>query len=291
MSTLVLGFGELGQAVVENLARHPARRGARLAVLKRVLPSDVNPRLSNVEFLVGDVISDSEEHLSKAFRPFDTVISCNGMTLPSDVQVKLARVALTSGIRRYFPWQFGGDYDVIGPESSQDLFTTQLEVRSMLRAQSQMAWVILSTGMFTSFLFEPAFGLVTKDRTKVMAIGSWENSITVTSPKDIGRIVAELVYVYPEVQGVVYAAGDTISMQRLANLVERVLSRPVEKSLKPVSDLKRDLSSDPENGMLKYRVVFGEGIGISWDKSSTFNAAKDIPTETVDEWAVLNLNN
>jgi len=68
----------------------------------------------------------------------------------------LARAVLDAGVRRYVPWQFGVDYDVIGRGSAQDLFDEQLDVRDALRSQSGTEWVIISTGMFTSFLFEPS---------------------------------------------------------------------------------------------------------------------------------------
>lgn len=289
-SILVLGLGELGEAVVRNLAHHPLRQGCRIAVYKRTATTDSDDlQALGVETVVGDIVNDSEDQLAAAFRPFHTVISCNGMTLPPEVQVKVARVALKSGIKRYFPWQFGVDYDTIGPSSSQNLFTTQLEVRAMLRAQNDVGWVVVSTGMFTSFLFEPAFGIVNEDRTVVTAIGSWENSITVTSPEDIGRLTAEIALACPEIQGIVYTAGDTVSMQRLADIVERTVGRKVDRALKTVPQLKEELAADADNGMRKYRVVFGEGVGVSWDKAATFNVARGIPTETVDGWAQQNL--
>jgi len=54
-------------------------------------------------------------------------------------------------VKRYFPWQFGVDYDVIGRGSAQDLFDKQLDVRHLLRGQSGTEWVVVSTGMFMSF--------------------------------------------------------------------------------------------------------------------------------------------
>lgn len=289
-SILILGLGELGEAITRHLAKHPQRNNCNIVVLRRTsAPISEELRTLGVEVIVGDVVKDSEDDLAATFAKFHTVISCNGMFLPPDIQVKVARVALQAGIKRYFPWQFGVDYDVIGPNSSQNLFTTQLEVRAMLRAQSEVKWVIVSTGMFTSFLFEPSFGLVNKDRSVVTAIGSWENAITVTSPDDIGRVTAEIVLAYPEVEGVVYTAGDTVSMSRLLSIVESVSGKKVQRGLKTVPELKEQLAADPENGMLKYQIVFGEGIGVSWEKSKTFNAVQNFPTETADEWAQKNL--
>ena len=61
---------------------------------------------------------------------------------------------------RYFPWQFGVDYDVVGTGSGQQVWDEQLEVRHLLRAQKATEWVIVSTGIFTSYLFDSGFGVV-----------------------------------------------------------------------------------------------------------------------------------
>ncbi|MGF6660693.1 hypothetical protein QF000_002338 [Paraburkholderia atlantica] len=67
------------------------------------------------------------------------------------VQLKITQAALDAKVKRYFPWRFGVDYDIIGRGSAQVLFDEQLDVRDLLRAQTGTEWVIVSTGMFTSF--------------------------------------------------------------------------------------------------------------------------------------------
>lgn len=151
--------------------------------------------------------------------------------------------------------QFGGDYDRIGRGSAQTLFDEQLDVRELLRGQSRMDWVIVSAGMFTSFLFEPAFGLVNAERTVVSAIGSWENRITVTSPHDIGRLTAEIVLACPDIQGVVYVAGDTVSTGQLADVVENAKGEKVVRRLRTITQLEDDLAAAPDDTMCKYRLV------------------------------------
>jgi hypothetical protein len=81
-------------------------------------------------------------------------------------QLKLTRAVLEAGVSRYFPWQYGIDYDVVGGGSAQDLFDEQLEVRNLLRSSSSSSsptsvdWIIVSTGVFMSFLLVPEFGPV-----------------------------------------------------------------------------------------------------------------------------------
>ena len=78
--------------------------------------------------------------------------NCVGFAAGPGTQRKLAHAALDSGVKRYFPWQFGVDYDAIGRGGPQDLFDEQLDVRELWRGQDRTEWVIVSTGMFNSFI-------------------------------------------------------------------------------------------------------------------------------------------
>lgn len=48
-----------------------------------------------------------------------------------------------------------------------------------------------------SFLFEPSFGVVDLSQNTVRALGSWETAVTVTSPDDIGRLTAAILFAEP----------------------------------------------------------------------------------------------
>jgi hypothetical protein len=115
-----------------------------------------------------------------------------------------------------------------------------------------MAWVIVSTGIFTSFIFEPAFDLVNAARDNVTALGSWDNEVTTTTPEDIGKVTAEIAIMHSEINGVVFTAGDTVSMKQIADIVDGVLKTKVKRTLKPVPQLKEELAADPSNGWRKY---------------------------------------
>lgn len=298
-SILVLGAGELGTAVLDALATHPQRGSNSITVLLRptsISSSDSTKqaqistfRSLGIDNLAGDITNTTEADLASLFSPFDTVIGCAGMTYPPGTQLKLTRAILAAQTRRYFPWQFGVDYDVIGRGSSQDLFSEQLDVRDLLRQQTRTDWVIVSTGLFMSFLFNPVFGVVSADRKRVTALGGWQNRVTVTVAKDIGRVVAELVLAAPEVKGVVFTAGETLSFGQVADVVGRVSGGEVEREERSVEELKEELAEDPKNGIIKYRVVFAEGKGVAWDEEGTFNVTRGMKLQGVEEWARENL--
>jgi hypothetical protein len=97
-------------------------------------------------------------------------------------------------------------------------------LRDMLRAQSRTHWVIVSTGMFRRFLFEPAFGVVDLKNARVHALGSWDHRLTVTTPEDIGRLTIAILKHEPRVDDcVVFVAGDTVTYRVLADKMEKWL--------------------------------------------------------------------
>ncbi|CAN7761536.1 aromatic alcohol reductase [Caballeronia sp. LjRoot34] len=300
-SILVLGAGELGMAMLRSLA-HRAPPGSGISIAALLRPSTIDSqalakqkdiaelRSLGVELLPVDLAEQSEESLAAVFGRFHTVISCTGFVGGSGVQLKLARTVLKAQVKRYFPWQFGVDYDVIGRGSPQDLFDEQLDVRDLLRSQDQTEWVVVSTGMFTSFLFEPSFGVVDLGRNTVNALGSWDNSVTVTTADDIGALTTEIVFAEPRVvDQIVYIAGDTVTYRQLADAVDELLDLNVHRTEWTVPELKRELADDPDNAIKKYRAVFAEGKGVAWDKSQTFNTQRGIAACGLEDWMRANL--
>lgn len=197
---LVLGAGELGTPILHHLiaGRKPGT-SISLVVRPSTLADPESSQSSLAKYLVAndvtrigaDINRATTEELATLFRSHDTVVSASGMTAPPGTQLKLAHAVLEAGVSRYVPWQFGLDYDAIGKGGAQDLFDEQLDVRALLRAQKRTEWAIISTGIFMTFLFEDAFGVVEGLRASVQptvkALGDWDNKVTYTHPEDIGR--------------------------------------------------------------------------------------------------------
>ncbi|MDR6236551.1 aromatic alcohol reductase [Pseudomonas oryzihabitans] len=299
-SILVLGAGELGLPVLRNLVRLSRQRpGSKVSVLLR--ESTINSqapakksemdelRHLGVELVPADLVKDSIEQLAAVFAQFDTVIGCAGMVAGRDTPMKLARAALQSGVKRYFPWQFGVDFEVIGRGSPQDLFDAQLDVRELLRGQDRTEWVIISTGMFTSFLFEPVFGVVHFVTDTVNALGSLDTGVTLTTPDDIGKLTAEIVFFEPRFRNeIVYLAGDTLAYGEVAGLLERVLKRSFKTNVWSVPYLLDEMEQETDEHakhIKKYRAVFAQGRGVAWPKDTTFNARHGIEVTSAEQWA------
>jgi hypothetical protein len=301
-SILVLGAGELGMPILRELSKPRWGRTNITLLLRPTTITSTDPakqaevtEIGNlgIHLLPGDLVASSASELAELMKGFHTVIGCTGFVAGRGVQVKIAQAVLEAGIPRYFPWQFGVDYDVIGKGSAQDLFDDQLDVRALLRAQQRTEWVILSTGVFTSFLFSPFFGVVDIENGAVHALGSWDNRITVTTVENIGLLTAEIVHSKPKIANtVVYTGGDTLSYSQLADIVDSVIEhkgRKVERVVWDVPMLQEQLEKDPSNTVKKYWVVFAQGRGVAWDLEQTFNKQRGIPVVSARQWAQDNL--
>jgi len=301
-SILVLGAGELGKPVIQHLAKKAKKyNNTKVSVLLReatLNPEDVIKKKVvkelqqlGVELIAGDLSAPSPELIS-IFKNYDAIVSCTGYgSGAGGFQLKLANAVLDAGVKRYFPWQFGVDFEVIGRGSAQDLFDEQLDVRELLRSQSATKWVIISTGMFTSYLFEPFFGILDLKNKSINAIGGWDTAVTLTTPEDIGKLTAEIFFAEPQIENeIVYIGGDTVSYGQLADIAEELSGQKYERTLSDMTEITNDLKNDPTNFVKKYRSIFGAGQGVSWPMETTFNFKNGIITTSAKQWAKENID-
>lgn len=292
---LVLGAGQLGTAVLDSLVPAVIQRNGAVSVIvspgswdaRGKLRSAAHQKLADrgAEFIAVDVASSTPASLKDLFANFATIINCMGFVAGAGTQIKITQAALEARVKRYFPWQFGVNYDAVGKGSGQPVWDEQYDVRTLLRAQTATEWVIISTGMFTSFLFEPAFDVVNLSQNTLNALGGWDTQITVTSPADIGRLTTAIYLFEPRlINEVVFVAGETTSYGKLADTVERVTKRTFTRQVFTLSTLLEQLRMKPDDRMLRYRVAFARGDGMWWPMSETWNVQNNIPTQDIESW-------
>ncbi|KAL0260246.1 hypothetical protein SLS55_003931 [Diplodia seriata] len=348
-SILLLGAGELGTAILTSLATHPALSTGPTQFTIALRPSTLSdtPRLASLRALapaaaitfagldLGSATAERELTALILRGPHDVVIGCTGYagsgggTATSGTQALIARAVLAAAAAdksdnekkkkiHFFPWQFGADYDVTGPDAAGGLMAEQCGVRALLREAKTTTttggavdWTVVSTGMFMSFVFEEWFGVVEGlgpalraggpeplsdgGGVVVRALGGWDTRVTLTDVRDIGRVVAELVVAPPagdqgsrgeDGGSVVFAAGETLTYGELADVVQKVVGRraKVRREEWSLEHLRAELEKDPKDQTKRYRVFFGEGNGVSWDKEKTIHAERNIESTGVEQW-------
>lgn len=292
---LVLGAGQLGMAVLKHLQPRVEELGGEIHVLvsptsieKNGLPIDEQQKqlaAKGVKFEGVDLAAIPNNELTAHFAKFKTIINCTGFVAGPGTQIRITLAVIDAKVQRYFPWQFGVNYDIVGKGSGQPVFDEQYEVRTILRQQHCTEWVIISTGMFTSFLFEPTFNVVNLKDRSINALGSWDTKVTVTSPDDIGYLTTAILLESPKIMNkVVFIAGDTISYGQLAKVVEKTTGKNFDCKVLTLEALQQELRANPEDQMLRYRTAFALGDGMWWDKEETYNAKKEIQTQNVEQW-------
>jgi hypothetical protein len=169
-SILVLGAGELGTAILTALAAQAPPTTKISVLLRPQTISSTNPtkvqelqklKDLNVDFVGGDIASDSVSTLASTFKPYDLIISCLGFASGPGSQIKITQAVLQAGVRRFVPWQFGVDYERVGRGSAQTVWDEQLDVREILNTQKETEWIIVSTGIFMSFLLKRSLASLT----------------------------------------------------------------------------------------------------------------------------------
>jgi len=293
-SFLVIGTGEVGLAVINSLQNYQQSHALHIGALvqrSKVGISQViqDSKLKNVTVQPADLVKDSIDNLASIFAKYDTVICCSGFSIGAGMQVKITKAVLLAGVRRYIPWQFGADYDKIGRGSAQPVFDEQLDVRDLLRSQNKTHWIIVSTGMITSFLFREDFGVISLTNKVVNALGNWNHTLTLTSCEDIGKLTSAILFHQPELlDQVVFVAGDTVSFEEIAKKMEALFDTKFDRVLWSVPFLKEKLANEPDNIFNRYRLVFTHP-GVTWPMSATFNAQNNISTMGIEQWAKENI--
>ncbi|WP_160136431.1 aromatic alcohol reductase [Chryseobacterium sp. c4a] len=296
-SFLVIGTGEVGLSMLQALYDYQSTHQVEFKISALVQPGtnsihdlSRNKVFENTTLEPIDLVKSSTNELAKVFSKYDTVICCSGFSIGKGMQVKITKAVLEGGVSRYVPWQFGANYDKIGRGSVQPVFDEQLDVRDLLRSQSNTKWVIVSTGMITSFLFREDFGVVSLENETIHALGSWENSLTLTCCEDIGKLTVEVLFHQPEIINMsVFISGETATFTQIAQHLETLYNKPFDRILWDNEHLKTSLENDPENIFHKYRLVFTHP-GVSWPMEQTFNHQQQIPVIGIMSWAKANLD-
>lgn len=82
----------------------------------------------------------------------------------------------------------------------------------------------------------------------------------------------------------VYIAGDTLSYDEFADVIGRTTGKQIVRRVWPVGFLRDESRRDPGDKLKRYRVVFAEGVGLSWPRESTWSANMGMRMVGVEEY-------
>ena len=107
-------------AVISDLLEQDPTSAQSISVLLRPPAEGAGERTARqlqekgVNIVYGDLASDTVDGLAAIFARLDAVICCTGFVGGPGTQRKITTAVLHAGVKRYVPWQFGVDYDVVG---------------------------------------------------------------------------------------------------------------------------------------------------------------------------------
>ncbi|EED84085.1 predicted protein [Postia placenta Mad-698-R] len=166
---------------------------------------------------------------TRAFSGVDVVVNTVS-NAPVRYHDALFDGALQSGVKVYFPSEFGLDYkyaDLSGYGKSVWDEKARHVSRARKLAQNKVKIIELDVGMFIEYVLIPWFGFDATNLTFAFA-GSPDSKITVTSKVDIARATARLSLLALSqdtavpFEGVIRVAGQHVSYRQIADAVERV---------------------------------------------------------------------
>jgi len=233
-----------------------------------------------IELIAGD-LNDSVEVLTSTLRGFDVVISTVG-SVPDSLksQFTLVNAARNAGVKVFIPSEFG--FDVENTDSSiLPLVKVKLQLEEELKkTANQMGYLIITVGMFGEYLLSPFAG-VDVQHTTITAPFSFNTRVTTTTLDTISKSVAELIVQRISNQHI-YLASDTVSYEQIAQALEKATGKPFSRVVVSPEKIDSTIAAEPGNVVAKFQKWIGVGKGMSWEKSTTWNATHGIPTTDID---------
>jgi len=166
---------------------------------------------------------------TQAFEGVDAVINVVGKS-PLEYKDTLFQAALKSGVKVYFPSEYGVDHRLHSFPGWDDVewnLKREHAQKSHELAGNKIKIVSVYTGLFLEGALGPWFGFDTANLTYT-AVGSPDEKFAVTSKADIGRALAELSLLAfsPEtassVPNDVRIAGENVSYRQVRDIVQGV---------------------------------------------------------------------
>ena len=172
------------------------------------------------------------ESLVTALKNIEVVIcTISGPSL--DLQFMILEAAKKTGIRRFFPSEFGPDPRLGGNVVMYDI------KKGVLNAviSSGIEWTVIAPGLFTEYLYDSFFGFDLKNHCAIL-YGSRYSVVSFSCIKSVGEYVAESINHPLSKNAVLTFASETKSYGDIIQDIELATNIQWGVIYKPVTDLQ-----------------------------------------------------
>ncbi|KAF3395769.1 hypothetical protein F1880_006521 [Penicillium rolfsii] len=178
--------GNLGPAILRVVSSSPS---FNVTVFTRPGSSPTVP--SGVKTV--EVNYDSIEDLTTKLRGQDAIVSTISATAAAQ-QTNLIHAAVSAGVRRFLPSEFGGDLD--NPiNRTAPTFANKVEAQALLKslaAEDKISYTVLYTGVFLDWGLRVGFPVDPRNKTAILHDGG-ERLFTTTTLDTVGQAVAGIL--------------------------------------------------------------------------------------------------
>ncbi|KAG8983576.1 hypothetical protein FRB94_007507 [Tulasnella sp. JGI-2019a] len=230
--------GNLGALITKAfLNLHPESVG-RVLILTRNLDGE---KAKVLEGLGARLVKLDGPIQAGALKGVDVLVnSLSGGNVPAETSDSLVKEAVASGVKVYFPSEFGMDHRN-GPQNHVWFHEKARHVAAARNiAQGHLQVIQLYIGMFTEVIFGPFFGLDTKSGVYTsLGSGTADKEVSITSTADIAAAVARLAIIAvadpTSVPDQVRITGDNRSFNELADIVGSEVGKKITVVEEPVA--------------------------------------------------------
>jgi len=228
--------GNLGSDITNAILKLYPTTVSRILILT---PNPTSEKAKAFEKLGVEVVPVEGSVSAQALAGVDVVINSWNHGVGDDIQLSLSKAAAESGVKVYFPSEFG--YDTRSSQTNHKNWNSKKRLQAAARAASPNLKVIaVYTAAFLENFIQPYLGLDTANK-HFTALGSADGKFSLTAKADIAASVTRLALLAAanpsSVPDHVRLAGDTKSIRELAEIFGRASGETIQVTEEPVGIL------------------------------------------------------
>jgi uncharacterized protein YbjT (DUF2867 family) len=284
---LVIGYGTAGSHILRALAAQPDRFRTSMLVKPESIESKkdaLSPfRELGIEVLPGDVTAD-EATLISLLKGVDVLITALNPPLMA-AQVPLAKAALTAGVKRFVPTEFGVEIERMGKDSPMGSFAwNKVEARHAIIA-SGVPYTLIQCSIWTEHLLSPLRILDVASRTAHIT-GSMDNRISTTTLPDMAALTLIIIDDPSTLNADIHIASQTLTWRELLAAAERATGEKWTASVRTLEETQAWVATHHSDFRSTFELIIALGKGVAWSHEETWNVHHhpEFKTTTVEEF-------